>query len=216
MAGETNGEDVDGRPEPGLAVPAPIQVKGRRRRLAIQPAEALVLPVVAPPAAAETPVRQRGKRRRRSRPKALAVQGPDGFRDLLGQAVGLRVDDVTRIFRMGEVKVAALQGVSLDIGPGEFVAVLGPSGCGKSTLLGLLGGLDSPTSGHVYAAGTALDQVSDDHLADYRLQRVGTVFQTFNLVATLSAEDNVALLMVLAGVPACERLALVTLLYELV
>src|SRR5438477_10486683 len=104
MAGETNGEDVDGRPEPGLAVPAPIQVKGRRRRLAIQPAEALVLPVVAPPAAAETPVEQRVKRRRRSR-TALAVQGPDGFRDLLGQAVGLRVDDVTRIFRMGEMKV---------------------------------------------------------------------------------------------------------------
>src|SRR5207302_5737148 len=151
------------------------------------PAEALKLPEVTPPAPLPAPPEPVPIRRPR-RPRTVHPKTPpvDGFRGLLGQAVGLRLDDVTRVFRMGEVKVAALQGVSLDIGPGEFVAVLGPSGCGKSTLLGLLGGLDSPTSGHVYAAGTALDQISGDHLADYRLQRVGTVFQTFNLVSTLT------------------------------
>ncbi|HLQ61107.1 MAG TPA: ATP-binding cassette domain-containing protein [Candidatus Acidoferrales bacterium] len=137
---------------------------------------------------------------------ALEPEPPaDGFRDLLGQAVGLRLDDVHRSFAMGEVEVRALQGISLEIGPAEYVAVTGPSGCGKSTLLALLGGLDRPTAGHVYAAGTALDQIPEAELADYRLQRVGTIFQVFNLVPTLSAEDNVALPMALAGVPLQER-----------
>jgi ABC-type glutathione transport system ATPase component len=117
----------------------------------------------------------------------------EGFRELLGQPVGLRLDAVTRSFRMGDVKVEAVKDVSLEIAPGEFVAVVGPSGCGKSTLLGLLGGLDRPTSGHVYAAGGALDQLPEPALADYRLQRVGAIFQTFNLLPSMTAEDNVAM-----------------------
>lgn len=125
--------------------------------------------------------------------------------DLLGQPIGLRADNVGRVFKSGDVAVTALDGVSFEVAPGEFVAITGPSGCGKSTLLALLGGLDRPTTGRIYAAGQALDQISQSQLDDYRLQRVGTIFQTFNLVPSLSAEDNVALPMVLAGVPLEER-----------
>lgn len=124
---------------------------------------------------------------------------------MLGQPVGLRLDSVSRVFKAGEVRVRAVDDVSFEIAPGEYVAVMGPSGCGKTTLLSLLGGLDKPTSGHVYAAGSALDQLTESELADYRLQRAGTVFQTFNLVPTLSAEDNVALPLALAGVDDPER-----------
>lgn len=136
--------------------------------------------------------------------------------DLLGQPLGLRVDEVSREFRSGDVSVAAVEDVSFEVAPGEFVAVTGPSGCGKSTLLALLAGLDRPSKGRVYAAGAALDQVSRSQLDDYRLQRVGVIFQTFNLVPSLSAEDNVALPMVLAGVPLIERRRRARRLLELV
>jgi macrolide transport system ATP-binding/permease protein len=130
----------------------------------------------------------------------------DGFGDLLGQAVGLRLDSVSREFGgEDEMHVTALKSVSLEIGPGEFVSIVGPSGCGKTTLLSLIGGLDRPTSGHVYAAGLPLGELSDTDLADYRLQRVSTIFQTFNLVPWMSVEDNVALPLTLAGVELEER-----------
>jgi ABC-type lipoprotein export system ATPase subunit/ABC-type lipoprotein release transport system permease subunit len=136
--------------------------------------------------------------------------------DLLGQPLGLRVDDVSRLFKSGDVHVAALENVSFEVAPGEFVAITGPSGGGKSTLLALLGGLDRPSKGRVYAAGAALDQVGRTQLDDYRLQRVGIIFQTFNLVASLTAEDNVALPMLLAGVPLEERRQRARRLLELV
>jgi macrolide transport system ATP-binding/permease protein len=130
----------------------------------------------------------------------------DGFGDLLGQAIGLRLDSVSREFGgEDEMHVTALKAVSLEIGPGEFVSIVGPSGCGKTTLLSLMGGLDRPTSGHVYAAGLPLGELSDSDLADYRLQRVSTIFQTFNLVPWMSVEDNVALPLALAGVELDER-----------
>src|SRR5438067_5557801 len=212
---------MDTREGDESASPGRSPRRSRRQRTAIERvADAVVALKGAPPAAAPSPA-PAPEVFEATVPIAVAPPAPvlpagEGLRDLLGQAVGLRLDAVTRTYRMGDVTVDAVQDVTLEIAPGEFVAVLGPSGCGKSTLLGLLGGLDRPTSGHVYAAGTALDQVSDDHLADYRLQRVGTVFQTFNLVATLSAEDNVALPMVLAGVPAFERRERVTRSLELV
>ncbi|TAN32819.1 ATP-binding cassette domain-containing protein [bacterium] len=128
------------------------------------------------------------------------------FKDLLGQAVGLRLDAVSREFGgRGESHVSALKDVSLEIGPGEFVAVVGPSGCGKTTLLSLMGGLDRPTTGHVYGAGLPLGELSDQDLADYRLQRVSTIFQTFNLIPSMTVEDNVALPLTLAGVELEER-----------
>ena len=186
-----------------------------------------VAPAVPVPPAAEYPFESRlaaAVRARRERKQAAAQAAetpatsqarvvepepepapPEPFHDLLGQAIGLRLDAVTRQFDTGDMKVAALRDVSLEIGPGEFVAVIGPSGCGKTTLLSMMGGLDQPTTGQVYASGVALDQLSDDALADYRLQRVSTIFQTFNLVPGMSAEENVILPLTLAGVEPEDR-----------
>ena len=136
----------------------------------------------------------------------VTVAVADDFKDLLGQAVGLRLDSVSREFGGNrEMHVSALKNVSMEIGPGEFVSVVGPSGCGKTTLLSLMGGLDRPSSGHVYGAGLPLDELSDHDLADYRLQRVSTIFQTFNLIPSMTLEDNVALPMTLAGVELEDR-----------
>jgi len=128
------------------------------------------------------------------------------FTDLLGQAVGIRLDSVWREFGgRDEMHVTALKDISLQIGPCEFVSIVGPSGCGKTTLLSLIGALDKPTSGHVYAAGLPVDQLSDGDAANYRLQRVSTIFQTFNLIPSMSAEANVALPLTLAGIELDER-----------
>ncbi|HEY8816232.1 MAG TPA: ABC transporter ATP-binding protein, partial [Candidatus Dormibacteraeota bacterium] len=141
----------------------------------------------------------------------------DLYADLIGQAVGLRLDSVSREFGGDEdIRVTALRDVSIEIGPGEFVSIVGPSGCGKTTLLSMMGGLDRPTSGHVYAAGLPLGELADSDLADYRLQRVSTVFQSFNLVPSMSVEDNVALPLTLAGVEIEERRRRARHLIELV
>jgi len=125
--------------------------------------------------------------------------------ELLGEPVGIELTNVVRVHRMGEVAVTALRGVSLSIAPGEFIAIMGPSGCGKSTLLSLIGGLDRPTEGTIVAGGRKLNEMRDRQLADYRLQHVGTIFQSFNLIPTMSALDNVALPMTLGGIPAAQR-----------
>jgi macrolide transport system ATP-binding/permease protein len=141
----------------------------------------------------------------------------DKYADLIGQAVGLRLDSVSRQFGGDEdMPVSALRDVSIEIGPGEFVSVVGPSGCGKTTLLSMMGGLDRPTSGHVYAAGLPLGELSDSDLGDYRLQRVSTIFQSFNLVPSMTVEDNVALPLTLAGVEIEDRRRRARHLLELV
>jgi putative ABC transport system ATP-binding protein len=117
----------------------------------------------------------------------------------------IELESVTRIYRMGSQEIHALDKVDLTIADAEFVAVVGPSGSGKSTLLHVVGGLDTPTSGQVRVDGQDLAKARDRELASFRNQRVGFVFQTFNLQPTYTALENVALPLVFAKVPPKER-----------
>ncbi len=103
------------------------------------------------------------------------------------------------------VPVRALDGVDLTVAAGEFTAVAGPSGSGKTTLLNLIGGLDRPTSGRVVVAGQDLGAMSRNALAEFRLHHIGFVFQSFNLIPVLTAEENAEFTLLLQGVPAAER-----------
>ncbi|GGN11076.1 macrolide ABC transporter ATP-binding protein [Lentzea pudingi] len=119
----------------------------------------------------------------------------------------LELRDVHRVHGTGETAVNALKGTSLTVGPGELIAVMGPSGSGKSTLLNLAGGLDSPTSGQVLVDGTSLQSLSRKQLAAWRRKRIGYVFQNLNLIASLTAAENVALPLDLDGVRGSRRQA---------
>ena len=117
--------------------------------------------------------------------------------------------DVRRDYTLGRSaeRVHALQGVSLDVERGDYVAIVGPSGCGKSTLLNLIGVIDQPTSGTVAIADRRVDSMSDREATQFRLRNIGFVFQRFYLMPILSALENVALPMAEAKVPKTERLA---------
>src|SRR5262245_28777542 len=106
---------------------------------------------------------------------------------------------VRKVYGHGETEVCALGGVSLEVPAGQFVSVVGASGSGKSTLLHLLGGLDQPTSGEVVIGGTPISAMSDDEITVFRRRKIGFVFQFFNLLPTLTAEENVALPLLLDG-----------------
>ena len=117
----------------------------------------------------------------------------------------LETRDLKKHYRMGESTVRALDGVSIAVDQGEFIGLLGPSGSGKSTLLNLIAGLDRATEGSLRVFGDDLAQMSSDALSRHRQRNVGIVFQSFNLVSTMSAAENVALSMMFAGVARPER-----------
>ena len=106
--------------------------------------------------------------------------------------------NVSRVYTSGDHELKALDGVDLTLERGKFVVVLGPSGAGKSTLLNLLGGLDTPTSGKIVVDGTDISTLSGDDLAKYRAEKVGFVFQFYNLIPTLTVKENVALVKEIA------------------
>lgn len=117
----------------------------------------------------------------------------------------VEVRDLHKEFTLGAVTVSALQGISLELRRGDFVAVTGPSGSGKSTLLNLIGGLDRATTGEVLVEGTGLSTLDENEMARYRRERVGFVFQSYNLIGTMTALQNVELPLMFAGVPSEER-----------
>ncbi len=122
-----------------------------------------------------------------------------------GNAKLIRLENVHKIYQLGEVQVHALRGVSLQIGRGEFVAVMGASGSGKSTLMNILGCLDRPTRGSYFLDGTDVSQLSKVELARIRNQKIGFVFQQFNLLPRTSALENVELPTIYAGISPAER-----------
>ncbi|GAB4304695.1 MAG: ABC transporter ATP-binding protein [Candidatus Bipolaricaulota bacterium] len=119
----------------------------------------------------------------------------------------LDLKGITKVYSLGKTRVHALRGLDLTVERGEIVAVMGPSGSGKSTLMHILGALDTPTDGVVLLDGQSLPKLSEDRLAALRGRKVGFVFQTFNLVPTLSAQKNVELPMIFLRVPRRKRAA---------
>ena len=118
----------------------------------------------------------------------------------------IRLEEIYKIYRVGNQEVRALDGVSLSVFKNEYVAIMGPSGSGKSTLMNILGCLDSPGSGRYILNGVDVSEMEDGELADVRNREIGFVFQSFNLLPRYNALENVALPMVYAGVPARERM----------
>jgi len=118
----------------------------------------------------------------------------------------ISLQGVSKIYTVGTEKVRALDDVSLNIDPGEFVCIVGRSGSGKSTLLNMMAGLEPPSRGHIRIAGRQIERMSEDKLVEFRLKHIGFVFQSFNLFASHTALDNVAMPLMYRGVPRSQRL----------
>jgi len=117
----------------------------------------------------------------------------------------LELRNVNKIYNSSEVKVHAVNDVTLDFAEAEFAAIVGPSGSGKTTLLNLIGGLDMPTSGEIIIGGTDLSKLKPSQLIDFRLNNIGFVFQSYNLIPVLTAKENVEFIMTLQKWPPKER-----------
>ena len=118
----------------------------------------------------------------------------------------IKLENVWKVYKMGDVEVNALQGLDLDVRQGEFVAIMGPSGSGKSTAVNMIGCLDVPTKGKIFLDGHDISTLSESDLAQIRGKKIGFIFQQFNLIPTLTALENVALPMIFQGVARDERL----------
>lgn len=117
----------------------------------------------------------------------------------------IKLENVWKIYQLGKVELLVLKGINLEINPGSFVTIMGPSGSGKSTLMYLMGSLDTPTKGKIFLENKDISEFSEDELAEIRGQKIGFVFQQFNLLPNLNALENVMLPMIFQGVSEEER-----------
>jgi len=151
---------------------------------------------------------------KRTPSKGAIVQLPDLMPETASPIVQIR--DLFKVYRQGDIDVTALNGVSMDIAPGEFVVLMGPSGSGKSTLLHILAGIDTASRGTVEVQGVNVAGLNESELADWRNQNVGFVFQSFNLIPVLTAFENVELPLLLTALSKAERRRQVETSLELV
>lgn len=117
----------------------------------------------------------------------------------------IKIKEVTKTYKMGKLDLTVLKGITLSIGTGEYVSIIGPSGSGKSTLMNIIGALDVPTTGEYYLDGTEISEYTEDQLAEIRNNKIGFIFQKFNLLPRLSAYENVELPLIYRGVGTAER-----------
>lgn len=132
------------------------------------------------------------------------------------KGLDVKVNNLVKAYRLGKIEVQALRGLNMDVNAGEFIAIIGPSGSGKTTLLNVLGGLDTATAGTVQVGNVDLTSMSPTQLVDYRRETVGHIFQTLNLISTLTATENIELPMIARGVSRGKRKDRVQELLEIV
>lgn len=132
------------------------------------------------------------------------------------KGLDVKVRDLVKVYRLGKIEVQALRGLSMDIKAGELISIIGPSGSGKTTLLNIVGGLDQATAGMVQVGNTLVTALPTTQLVEYRRKTVGHIFQTLNLIPTLTAAENIELPMIALGVPRKKRAERVKELLEIV
>jgi len=132
------------------------------------------------------------------------------------KSLGITVKDLIRVYRIGKVEIQALRGLTMSVKEGEVVSIIGPSGSGKTTLLNIIGGLDKATAGSVLVGDTEVTAMSTSQLVEFRRKIVGHIFQTLNLIPTLTAAENVELPMIAMGVSRSKRVERVKTLLEVV